>query len=424
MVISIWLGLGLVLATMTQFRFTELPIGPGEILLAAYVLAFLPVGVLRLKGSVGAEPHAVRGSFLLCYVLLSLLLLVGCWLGHQAGVNPYWESGRDMAAYALCFLVSMGIVISHEGPESAARSLRYFLWVCVTASTIIWVAALALGTFGEINPWYGGFGVRFVGFAMNPNQNSLLLISLPFLLLFALRDPGLSRRARILGIGLGAFGIAAGWSTGSAALRLTWIILVPLAVLVPVLLRSGVKVVKEEWEFLVALLMGAVLVVGSSTKALSVLSDIFGLSAGTGTAHSNVILLSGGAEWTDRFVLWKNAWPVIKDSPWFGHGPGPLSGLEGPFGGSEAHNSLIDWTMASGLIGAGVLVALAVGVAWRSLRTCQSDLLFALLALSMFGMAHQILRHPMVWAILTLVAIAVSTRPASDQELAGIKAIK
>jgi O-antigen ligase len=429
MAVSIWLGLGLVLATMTGLRLSGIPVGPGEIILAGYILAVLPLRLLKLRedGKAGSRPEHSR--LFLCYIVLSLLLLVGSWLGNRAGVNPYMESARDLLAYALCFLVSIAIIASHERPELAARSLRRLLWICVAITALIWIAALGFSTFGSFNPWYGGFGVRFAGLATNPNQNALLLISLPFLLLFAFRDTEITPRGRMIGVLLGAFGLAAGWGTGSAALRLTWIMLIPLALLIPVFVRGKARVLKEERNFLASLLIGALLVFLSSATFFSMLAGALNavlgeagvvLPFGFGTAHTDRIHLSGGAEWTDRFVLWKNAWLVIKESLLFGYGPGPLSGLEAPFGGSEAHNSLLDWSMATGLIGVAFLVTLIICVAWRSLATGNTDLFFALGALSMFGMAHQVLRHPFVWAMLTLIAIAASRQSAPGQSGAEI----
>jgi O-antigen ligase len=428
MVASIWLGLGLVLATMTGLRLSGVPVGPGELILAGYILAILPLRLFKPRERDKAASHLQHGRFFLCYLILFLLLLVGSWLGNRAVVNPYMQSGRDLLAYALCFLVSIAIIFSHDRSEEAARTVRRLLWICVAITALIWVAALVFGTFGSFNPWYGGFGVRFAGLATNPNQNALLLISLPFLLLFAFRDTDLSPRGRKIGVLLGAIGLAAGWGTGSAALRLTWLMLIPLALLIPVLLRGKARVLREERSFLAALLIGALLVFLSSATFFSMLivalNGILGwtgvLPSGLGTAHVDRIHLSGGAEWTDRFFLWKNAWLVIQESPFFGYGPGPLSGLEAPFGGSEAHNSLLDWTMATGLVGGTVLVALAIFVAWRSLAGGYTDLFFALVALSMFGMAHQVLRHPFVWGLLTLVALAANRRSPPGQSRAGI----
>ncbi|OXR50244.1 hypothetical protein PuT2_05660 [Pusillimonas sp. T2] len=425
---SVVLGLGLVLSTMTQLRFPGIPLGPGEILLVLYVLAVLPFGLLKWRTVDCGSFFSMRKKLVFSYLVLFLLLLIGAWLGYRSGVNQYEDSIRDLLAYALCFCVSLGIVVSHDSPQAAFGSLRYLLWTSVVITAVVWLIAFLLGEIGPFNFWYGGYGVRFVSLAMNPNQNALLLISLPFLLLFVLRVFGVSRNFKLAGIVLAAIGLAAGWGTGSAALRLSWLILLPLVILTPILIRDGKRLLTAEKAFLASLFLGALLVFLSSAgivlavlevvlpaSTLATLLDVFapavhGVMPAIGTSHADRLLLSGGAEWTDRFVLWRNAWLVIKDSFLFGYGPGPLSGLQGPFGGSEAHNSLLDWSMATGVIGGLVLSALALYVAWHCLSARCTDLFFALLALSMFGMAHQVLRHPLVWAMLTLFAIAVSGR--------------
>src|SRR5690606_37345449 len=79
-------------------------------------------------------------------------------------------------------------------------------------------------------------------------------------------------RGRMIGVLLGAFGFAAGWGTGSAALRLTWIMLIPLALLITVFVRGKVRVLKEERDFLASLLIGALLVFLSSAAFFSTLA--------------------------------------------------------------------------------------------------------------------------------------------------------
>src|SRR5690606_36469175 len=100
-------------------------------------------------------------------------------------------------------------------------------------------------------------------------------------------------------------------------------------------------------DFFIAVVAGAVFLfmalnIGRSTPLF-----------GSGVEHA-----SFGSEGVARLELWKSAWLVIKSSPFIGYGAGPLAGISGPFGGSEAHNSLVDWAMATGLIGGVLLLSL------------------------------------------------------------------
>lgn len=410
LVTRVLLAAGLITATMTRLRPFEAPLGVGEVLLLLFMLAVLP-GWLQgaLRHRLGAKPWR-HVSLIGCYAALFLMLMVGCWKGNQSGLNPYAGSVRDMLAYAFCFLVSVGIVVNSDGPGDVARTLRDLAWVGLSVSAIVWIWAIAFGSLGAFNLWYGGYGARFTGLATNPNQNALLLVSLPFLFFFLLRTSQAGLWERRLGIVIGAIGLAAGWSTGSAALRFIWIALIPMMMIAGMFFLSGLQ--RARRDFVLTVGLGAMLIFLSSESMLSGVRHVFGdVLPGTGTMNADLMMLTGGAGWTDRLVLWKNAWLVIQGSPVVGYGPGPLSGMSGPFGGSEAHNSLLDWMMATGFVGGVALTALVSVVLWRSARQRSIDLFFALLALWVFSMAHHVLRHPWVWAMLTLLAVHAGGLP-------------
>ncbi|WP_368647872.1 hypothetical protein ABRY95_07105 [Castellaniella ginsengisoli] len=404
MVTRALLAAGLITATMTRLRPFETPFGVGEVLLLLFILVVLPgwlQGALRHRLAAKPWQHV---SLIGCYAALFLVLMVGCWQGNQSGLNPYAGSVRDMLAYAFCFLVSAGIVVNSDGPGDVARTLRDLTWVGLSVSAIIWIWAIAFGALGEFNLWYGGYGVRFTGLAINPNQNALLLVSLPFLLFFLLRTSAAGLWERRFGIAVGAVGLAAGWSTGSAALRFIWIALIPMMIMAGMFFHSELQRARRDYALTVGL--GAMLIFLSSESMVSRVHYLFDdVLPGTGTMNAEQMMLTGGAGWTDRLTLWENAWVVLQGSPVFGYGPGALSGMSGPFGGSEAHNSLLDWMMATGFLGGVVLTALVSVVLWRSARQGNIELFFALLALWAFSMAHHVLRHPWMWAMLTLLAV-------------------
>ncbi|WP_454477932.1 O-antigen ligase family protein [Castellaniella ginsengisoli] len=401
---------GLIAATMTRLRPFELPLGLGEVLLLLFVLAALFEGLQALRTHWLIEEPRPHVWLIGSYAVFFLMLMVGCWQGNHSGMNPYTESVRDMLAYALCFLVSAGVVVNCDGPDDVARTLRCLTWAGLSVSAIIWIWAVGFGALGGFNLWYGGYGARFTGLAVNPNQNALLLVSMPFLLCFLFRTSVAGIWERRAGICLGAIGLAAGWGTGSAALRFIWVALIPVAILAGVGFQHCRRSLRVMRDYIWTLGLGIMLILLSSESVLSRAYDFFSKSTGDvfpgmGVMNIDRMMLTDGAGWTDRLTLWKNAWLVIQGSPVFGYGPGPLSGMSGPFGGSEAHNSLLDWMMATGFVGGVALTALVSVVLWRSVRRGNLDLFFALLALLIFSMAHHVLRHPWVWAMLTLLAV-------------------
>src|SRR5690606_20038575 len=123
-----------------------------------------------------------------------------------------------------------------------------------------------------------------------------------------------------------------------------------------------------------------------------------------------------------RFTLWNNAWVIIKESPIIGFGPGAFSGLDGMGEGLEAHNSLIDWTISTGFIGAAMLIALCLYAAWFCIRAQNYALLFLLLSVGAFSMAHNVVRQPIVWVYLVLTIRICSDECRASNQTSSLSA--
>jgi O-antigen ligase len=106
-----------------------------------------------------------------------------------------------------------------------------------------------------------------------------------------------------------------------------------------------------------------------------------------------------------RFTLWSHAIEVINLSPFVGFGPGAYSGLFGPFQNFEAHNSLIDWGMSTGLSGIALHLALWGWCLWRAFRSNSPALLGMAVSLMAGVMFGYFFRHPTYWTILLLVLV-------------------
>ena len=105
-----------------------------------------------------------------------------------------------------------------------------------------------------------------------------------------------------------------------------------------------------------------------------------------------------------RITLWKNGFFAGLSSPLFGLGPGAFSGLSGPFGRFEAHNSMIDWFASAGLVGI-VSFGWLIYRCWPNSRLVLSSnsanaplLSSALIAgLLVFSAFHFTFRQPLYW---------------------------
>lgn len=110
----------------------------------------------------------------------------------------------------------------------------------------------------------------------------------------------------------------------------------------------------------------------------------------------------GGGQASGRFPLWRSAWQGIVRSNFFGVGPGPHAGFNGPFEQEEAHNVWLDLGLQGGLIAVIALVLLLAYVFRRSIRghTAVGMALFTVFIV--IGLSHYLLRHPLYWSLITL----------------------
>ena len=111
-----------------------------------------------------------------------------------------------------------------------------------------------------------------------------------------------------------------------------------------------------------------------------------------------------------RTNLWRHGLEAIKHAPILGNGPGHFSGLNGPFEGREAHNTLIDWTASTGVVGLMVLLTWAGYLAWWLWRRKNLMGLAGFVALVFLAQFHFVMRQPVVWFVL----VTFAALPAND----------
>lgn len=400
------LALALTLSTATQLRLTGLPVGPGELLLLGF-LAWAGFGVWRDRRQWrGSRVGHVFGGF---WLVALMALLVGAIVAERQGVPSHGMLLHDAAAYGFvaCCSVALGWPRPAEG-----QTHRAVWWLALG----ILVIGSGLWIYGHVDQyglgldlWYGGLGVRFLGWAVNPNQMALLLVLAPFLGLYILTAafPGTGTGTALWG-SLTACAMAAGWATDSGALRVAWSVCIPLLAVI-----HGIAVLRgASWRPLILLiacvLMAATMLalaawVESASTPLEAPTGALGQRAGMDMESMELAYVKND-DVSVRSRLMVHGWEAFRSSPLFGLGPGAFSGLQRPFQGSEAHNSLIDWGTNTGLVGVAALLALVGWVAVQLLRAGQWALLVGLLALAVFSLAHHVLRHPLVWGWLVLAA--------------------
>ena len=113
-----------------------------------------------------------------------------------------------------------------------------------------------------------------------------------------------------------------------------------------------------------------------------------------------------GNQGSVRVGLWSNAIHALMVSPVYGLGPGAFAGIHAPFDGMEAHNTMLDWGVQTGIIGILLLLSVVALAAKRLWKKGRMDLLAGLISLSIFAQFHYVLRQPVVWALLLWFLIA------------------
>lgn len=428
-------SVALALTTATQLRFPGFPLGLGECLLACWLL--IAGQAIRKSGSsFWSSMTAVAFAAFWLVALVSMGL--GAILGGQSNQSLATSSAHDALAYGLALAFCLGLVLHPQAGRQAMR-LTYFLTLAAALPMVVlWIYGLFREWLGPMNLWYG---LRFTGWSANPNQAALLLLTMPFLILHRLE---VRRRASVENRYLAwallvCLVLVIGWSTDSGALRLAWTASFSLLLAV---FAWRARLGRPYAPRLLSTLCLMIVLAGmiqraaeespvrsSQAEQVRLAEDLSkGLDPsktvrflGLRTSESGNLayaMLSMSHmyyqddELTIRANLVVNGLRAIQASPVFGLGPGCHSGLDEPFQGSEAHNTLVDWGTNAGVVGMLALLGLVAWLARRLLLTGHYSLLAGLLALAVFAQFHHVLRHPMTWAYLALASLLADVSAA------------
>jgi hypothetical protein len=402
------LALGIVLSSASQLRIPGLPIGPGEMVLAAWLcLTFL---ALLVDDTPRARPGlAPLATFWIGFaVAMSLGTFVGLLTGR---FSDFGDFTHDTIAYALMAAVSC---FAAAGPHAAA-ALRRTAWFCL----LFWNGMLALEVVRAlggpallpVDPWYWD---RFRGWSENPNQLALYnAVIVPLAVHLALT----SRGARA---GAAWAGAVLPFVVGRMTKSDTFVVAMfaTFAILAGLRLRLWLTAPEHRTGLRFAAAVVLLLAVGPLALALAPYRV-----AAANDAESIALSLAkdkGGAATTRtaelRLSLWGQALVLGLESGSLGLGPGPhldrptivgSDRLPAPF---EAHSTILDSYMQGGILVVVLLVALIAGTAALAFRMRLDGLVALLAALSVFGISHFILRHPVVWLALVLCLVTAASR--------------
>lgn len=387
-----WFGIGVGLTTATQLRLSSFPVGPGEALLAAWaVWAWMRLPPERLL------PRTRLARALAAFGAVSLAaMLAGRWVAVARGYAPT-DGGALHDTLAFLFIAAVMVPFA-AAPRLGERAPLAFLWfVAMVVPPLAALAALgdplSPGPV-EVNAWQRG---RLRGWAANANQMALALVLIPFVLAAAARrDRRTWRRGMLGAVALLVPGL--GWLTGSDALGVAWAGGAGVWILL-VWLRAVRQAPAGSWARRVA---------RGGVPALLLLG-----AAVCGPAAARAVRAHVAAEWafegsgTQRAALLRHGLEAWARSPVVGLGPGGHSGYRAPFQGEEAHNTLVDWGVSTGVVGAAALVVLLAFFAARVVRARDPLATAGLAALLAYACFHYVMRQPVFWlGLATVLALA------------------
>jgi hypothetical protein len=382
-----WAALGVTLSGATQLRVPGLPVGPSELMLMAWIMfvAFLLLQGVRFTA--GRAFFGLAGYWLVSLFLLALGALVAI---HTHKVSSF--AGRDAVALVyisvLVLLLALGLRDQGPGDYHLRMARMVFAFTAGFAALLIGTAAVT-ETLGPVRFWFGG--IRFNGWAKNPNQMALAMVAMPFLGWWVLRQTPsrFGKTACALGIAVCMF---VGIATQSDALRVAWAAsfgAIGILLFYRVTLRG-----RSRWLHISHFLIPALVAVVGVFYGGAVMEHLFQVAEGVYVDRGQGDI---------RLSAWQHGIEVIGLSPLVGFGPGAYSGLYDTFEDFEAHNSLIDWGMSTGLTGVMLHLALWGWCLWRALRLNSVAFMGMAVAIMAFVMFGYLFRHPTYWIILVLI---------------------
>jgi O-antigen ligase len=411
------LALGMLLATASQLRLGDLPIGPGELCLVIWVIVML----VRELDRLGRPLTPALSRLLLFWTVfafsLSLGFLTGLFIGQQ--YDPRWVL-HDVMAYPLLGAVSCLSVVD----PGARPRLRRIAWLLITFGTASLALQIAAGwelvDIPLIQPW---FWERFRGWSANPNQLSLLCAVLALMSLH-LAETATRPSGRIVAIACSILPIYVGRMTGSDTFTLALVASGPIFIVLK--LRAWLSERRNVIHFAFAW----IIVLGLPLMLVSLVP--FAVVAATDAGILVKELSKNGGKDLEqesdlRFSLWENAIQLGVDSAMLGLGPGPhleipasilkarenedqLENIEHPQQSSapnfEAHNTFLDLLTQGGMIAILSFVWIWGVSFFIAYKARLAGLATLICGLGIYCMTGLIIRHPIFWFSIALCLVA------------------
>jgi hypothetical protein len=395
MILDSLLAFGLLLATATQLRIGDTPLGPGEMCLAVWLglSLCLQAGRPALTSNPALASNPASAGVVTFWLILIVAESVGMIVGFATEL--FFDTAHivhDIIAYS--FLFGLGCMMAHELANERRRRRVTWLIVLFGAASLSLQLAGAYGWISlpiPVDPW---FFDRLRGWSNDPNQLGFLTGSLT-LLSIHLAETATARIGMLAAATCAVLAFAVGVLTKSDS----FILGILTAGTVVLAIKSSLWLGAFKWGLTFRAASVGIALLGLPMLVVAALP--FAPAAVERMEAKYQALYDEDGQGDLRFHLWTEALAKGVDAAMLGLGPGPhltqKAWKRPPPAKFEAHNTPLDLFVQGGLL---ALLALAWLYASLILATTRAKLA-ALAALScgfvVFSMFHFIIRHPIFW---------------------------
>ncbi|MGE0055968.1 MAG: O-antigen ligase family protein [Hyphomicrobium sp.] len=387
---SDWLlSLGIVLAASTQLSVGALEVGPGEILLVAWLIYVFA----RSAVSVPAATSFAVKQLIVFWSLFVTSLAIGAMVGMA--IEPYFDVPgilHDIVAYS--FILCLGIAMALVARERARRERLVWLVVvlgCGSLGLQLLQANGALPLNANIDPW---FFDRLRGWSNDPNQLGFFCAVIT-LLAIHLADTAADFRWRVVAVAAALPGLVAGILSKSDSFNVAMV----AAMCVFAVLKIVQWIGSADERTSVRARVVPLILSGLPVFALACL-PFMPMALDRVQAHAEAMYYEDD-QGDLRFALWKESLEQGLNSGLLGFGPGPHLTLKSykrpPPAKFEAHNAPLHLFTQGGFIAVLALVWLYFQSFLATLSTRAAGLAALVCSLVVFGFFHFVLRHPVFW---------------------------
>lgn len=375
-------ALGMVSLTFKQLKYNEFA-GGIEVFSACLVLIALGTG----RWLFGSEAWKIATVGFMIFFALMLGTIVSFFQ------NSDFSGTRDLVAFIFTFSATFAfIAIAHRHND--------YTFQIVGEVIGLYCGLIAVLSFLPVYESFWYYGVRLQGLSDNPNQIAFLALTGLGLLCLPVR--GSDHHFSVLRTLITAAGcVAAGILTRSDAFLLSLVFVAVLSL--------GVVLFKITKKKSASVTVSLPQVPQSLTKSLGIfVFCVLGIIASFSTdaefwpLSADQMLEGEGGQGHFRLELWASAIETFGTSPIVGLGTGthvPNPARNGEL--TEAHNTLLDLLVNSGLVGTTPIIILISVVLWRAVRGGNLlQLLLVVLPLLLFSMFHFVARQPLLWILL------------------------